>query len=48
MTDVYVEDELPLPSFAEVFGESLTGNKKKRKSSTSGKLDGLLGDESTG
>jgi hypothetical protein len=37
MTDIYVEDELPLPSFAEVFGESLTGNKKKRKSSDKNK-----------
>jgi hypothetical protein len=50
----YADDELPLPSFVEVFGDGLTllGSRKKKKSmgssSSAGKMDGLTGEESTG
>jgi hypothetical protein len=35
----YVDDELPLPPFSDIFGEGITSNKKKLK-----KRDSLSGD----
>ena len=45
----YADDELPLPSFAEIFGDGALSNplKKKKKHPTSGKLD-PSGEETTG
>jgi hypothetical protein len=50
MMNDFAEDELPLPSFVEIFGDGvLIGPKKKKKHILSGgKLDGLCGEETTG
>jgi hypothetical protein len=48
------DDEFPLPSFHEIFGDGYGGypshpNKKKRKSyGGANKIDGINGDETTG
>lgn len=44
----YVDDELPLPSFAEIFGEGLMSSKKRNKKLTGARGEGLNGDETTG
>ena len=48
MTDD-IDDELPLPSFFEIFGDGFHSAKKKRKSHASlgSKLESLLSDETT-
>jgi hypothetical protein len=43
-----LDDELPLPSFHEIFGDGLQSNKKKRKHSTSSRIEGSGGGESAG
>jgi hypothetical protein len=43
----YVDDELPLPPFAEIFGEGSMSNKKKSKKMLGARGD-PNGDETTG
>ncbi len=43
----YVDDELPLPPFAEIFGEGSMSNKKKSKKFVGARGD-PNGDETTG
>ena len=45
----YMDEELPLPSFFEIFGDGFQSSKKKRRSyaTMSGKIDSTLGDETT-
>jgi hypothetical protein len=51
-TEQYTEEDLPLPSFAEVFGEYGLGNsllkKRKKNNGAMGKLDSMTGEETTG
>ena len=51
-TEVLAEEELPLPSFAEVFGDGGMGNsllkKRKKSNGAMGKMDSLNGEETTG
>ena len=44
----FVDDELPLPPFAEMFGEGSMSNKKKKQKLAGSRSDGLTGEESTG
>lgn len=44
----FVDDELPLPPFAEMFGEGPMSNKKKKQKMGGSRGDGLTGEESTG
>ena len=48
MTDD-IDDELPLPSFFEIFGDGFHSAKKKRRSHASlgSKMDNMLTDETT-
>jgi hypothetical protein len=45
----YTTDELPLPSFVEIFGDGALANptRKKKKSTGGGKIE-VNGEESTG
>jgi hypothetical protein len=44
----YAADELPLPSFVEIFGDgALTNPIRKKKKSSGGKIE-INGEESTG
>mmetsp|Transcript_27718 Transcript_27718/g.51765 ORF Transcript_27718/g.51765 Transcript_27718/m.51765 type:complete len:464 (+) Transcript_27718:171-1562(+) len=51
-SDHLPEEDLPLPSFAEVFGDGGLGNsllkKRKKNSGNMGKLDSMNGEETTG
>ena len=49
MAEYIDEEELPLPSFFEIFGDGFQSAKKKRRTygSLGGKLDNPLGDETT-
>ena len=49
MAEYIDEEELPLPSFFEIFGDGFQSAKKKRRTygSLGGKLDNSLGDETT-
>jgi SHAQKYF class myb-like DNA-binding protein len=42
----YIDDELPLPSFAEIFGDG--GPPKKKKKGIHGKSESSVNEESTG
>lgn len=44
----YASDELPLPSFVEIFGDGALSNPiRKKKKNSSGKIE-VNGEESTG
>jgi hypothetical protein len=49
MTELYIEDELPLPPFASVFGDIAGPTvKRRRKAVSASKIEQSLGDETTG
>jgi hypothetical protein len=45
----FLDEELPLPSFFEIFGDGFQSTKKKRRSyaNLGSKIDNLLADETT-
>lgn len=49
MAEYIDEEELPLPSFFEIFGDGFQSTKKKRRTygSLGSKIDSSLGDETT-